>query len=93
MGVWDGNELVAAASYVTLQDRIASIGVLTHPLHRGKGHASLAISAISVIARDLGLSAQYQTLSSNIGAIKSAEKVGFRKFAETIAARITQKMY
>lgn len=88
VGVFAGNALAAAASYEVLFGRVAHIGVLVHPQHRGRGLAAKAISAITeqALTEDLGI--QYQTLRANAASVAAAKSVGYRLFAETIAARL-----
>ncbi len=45
-GVFKGQELVALASYQLWGERIAHIAVVTHPLFRGRGYATAAVSAL-----------------------------------------------
>ncbi len=88
VGTFDKDRLVAAAGYEVLAGKIAHIGVLTHPQHRGKGLAAKAISGITELALKANLGVQYRTLLSNYGSVGAGRKVGFRDFAETIAARV-----
>ena len=88
VGVFKDGILVAAAGYEVLFEIVAHIGVLTHPKYRGQGMAKKVISAITEVALAANLGIQFQTLCSNIPSVRSAESLGFRKFAETIAARV-----
>ncbi len=62
--------------------------VITHPEHRGQGHALRLVSALA----DEALSAEqlvlYQTLVSNSPAISLARRLGFEKYATLLAVRL-----
>ena len=88
IGVFKDGILVAAAGYEVLFETVAHIGVLTHPKYRGQGMAKKVISAITEVALAANLGIQFQTLCANTPSVRSAESVGFRKFTETIAARV-----
>lgn len=88
VGVFEGRELAAAASYEVLFGKVAHVGVLVHPAFRGKGMAAKVISAITEEALSENLGIQYQTLSANAASVAAAKSVGYRLFAETIAARL-----
>lgn len=77
--------LVAAASYEIWADRIAHLGVLTHPAHRGRGYGSAVISAASDHAIHEGLVVQFRTLRENTAALTIARRLGFEDYAETFA--------
>jgi hypothetical protein len=91
VGCFEDGILSSVAGYEILSEKIAHIGILTHPKFRGKGLAKKSVSAITEIALNENIGVQYRTLCSNISAVRSAEAVGFTKFAETIAARVKPK--
>ncbi len=88
VGLYIGNLLVAAAGYEIRGGCVAHIGVLVHPLHRGKGYSKVVISAITERALNTDYGVQYQTLVSNQASVKAAAALGFKPFAFTIAARL-----
>ena len=79
--------LVAAASYRIHSGAIASIGIITHPAHRGRGYARAAASAATAHALDAGFIAQWQTLEANAPSIAVARALGFEPYCRTIAVR------
>jgi GNAT superfamily N-acetyltransferase len=88
VGVFVGQEVVAAASYEVRGNLIAHIGVLTRPDYRGHGYAKKAASHITGIAFAKNMGIQYQTLLSNKPSVSLARDIGFIDFAETIAVRL-----
>jgi GNAT superfamily N-acetyltransferase len=86
-GVWRGGVLVALAGYHLWNRAIAPIAIVTHPLHRGRGHGAAAVSAITseILAR--GLIPQYRTLASNTPSLGVAGRLGFVPYATSLAVR------
>jgi RimJ/RimL family protein N-acetyltransferase len=80
--------IAAAAGFQRLLDRVAHIGVLAHPAHRRRGLARRAVQSATALAQAHGLLAQYQTLDSNAPALAIAARLGFERFATTLAARL-----
>ncbi len=87
-GVFIYGTLVGVAGYEILEGLVAHIGILTNTNYRGQGIAKKALSKITEMALKANLGVQYQTLDSNIASVKCAERLGFKRFATTIAARI-----
>lgn len=81
-------EIAAASDFERLAERVAHIGVLTDPRHRGRGLGRVVVQAAAAHALALGLLPQYQTLASNVPALRIAESLGFEPFATTLAARL-----
>jgi GNAT superfamily N-acetyltransferase len=78
---------ISAAGFERLLGRVAHIGVLTHPAHRGYGHARRVVSAVALRALAAGLLPQYQTLLSNRSALSVARALGFTQFVTTLSCR------
>lgn len=96
-GHWLGGELVAVAGYEIWGDRIAHIGVATHPERRGKGFGTAAVCAVARHAIEQALIAQFRTLESNTAAMAIGRTLGFEEYAKTFAiglnvSRIRQRM-
>lgn len=87
-GVFSEGVLVGVAGYEVLEGTVAHIGLLTNPNYRQLGLAKKALSKITEMALTAKLGIQYQTLDSNIASVKCAERLGFKRFATTLAARI-----
>jgi RimJ/RimL family protein N-acetyltransferase len=79
--------IVAAAGFQRLLARVAHVGVVTDPAHRGSGLGRTVVEAAGAHALELGLLVQYQTLASNAPSLRIAESLGFEPFATTLAAR------
>ena len=88
VGIFSEGHLCAAAGYEILGNKVAHIGVLCHPQHRGQGLAAKVISGITEIALRANLGIQYQTLCANRAAIGAARRIGYQEFALTLAARL-----
>ena len=70
-----------------LGGRVAHIGVITHPGHRGKGHGKAVVAEVSRDALANGLTLQYRTLAANAPSVAIARALGFQHYADTIAVR------
>jgi GNAT superfamily N-acetyltransferase len=82
------NQIASAASYGLWGDKIAHIGIITHPQYRGKGFATNTLLSLTDLIISRNLIPQYRTLCSNISAIKVAEKCDFKKYATHIFIRL-----
>jgi GNAT superfamily N-acetyltransferase len=80
--------LVAAATLDGTGGPVASVGVLTHPGHRGRGHGRAVAGAATRAALDDGSVAHYQTLDANTPSVAIARALGFRRDATTLAVRL-----
>ena len=69
---------VAAAQYA-VGHGTAGIEVVSHPDHRGEGHATLAVSAATAHALDAGLVPEYRTLREWSSSVALAERLGFER--------------
>lgn len=87
-GVFIDGVLVGVAGYKILEGLVAHIGILTNPNYRGMGVAKKALSKITEMAFSDNLGIQYQTLDFNLASVKCAERLGYKRFATTMAARI-----
>jgi GNAT superfamily N-acetyltransferase len=88
VGIFESGELAALASYQRWGDWIAHVSIVTHPQRRGRGLGRRAVSAITRLALRGGLVAQYRTLVENRPSLALAERLGFRRYALTLALRI-----
>jgi RimJ/RimL family protein N-acetyltransferase len=85
-GVFLNNETLVsyAASFLQLPEVWMIGGVYTHPKSRGKGYATLAVSAITKHALGSAKAAALFVRSDNYPAIKVYEKIGYRKVGEKL---------
>jgi len=67
--------------------REACSSVVTHPAHRGRGHASAAAAALARLALERGLLPQYRTLESNAASLAVGRGLGFVEYATSLAVR------
>lgn len=87
--VADGGELAAVSGFERLAGRVAHIGVLAHPSHRGRNRGLAVVCGATARALELGLLPQYQTLAANVPALRIAERLAFEPFATTLSARFS----
>lgn len=62
--------------------------VVTHPAHRGRGHALRVVGAMAQEALPTGRLVLYQTLLSNGPAVSIADRLGFEQYATLLAVRL-----
>ena len=62
--------------------------VITHPAHRGQGHALRLVSAMAKEALSAGRLVLYQTLLANVPAVSLALRLGFEQYATLLAVRL-----
>ena len=87
-GRFAGGVLVAAATLEDPGGPVASVGVLTHPAHRGRGHGRAVAGAVTRAALDAGAVARYQTLDANPASVAIARALGYRRDATTLSFRL-----
>jgi GNAT superfamily N-acetyltransferase len=76
-----GEELAAVGGIIPWAPYAANPAVITHPEHRGKGYATPVVSAVMNHIFGEGKAVLYQTLLSNVPAVRIAEKLGCRLYA------------
>jgi hypothetical protein len=80
-GSFENERLVCAASmYPWSGEKIADVGVLTLPTHRGVGHARGAVRAISRYAVEQGYEPQYRCQTDNAASVSLAASAGLTLF-------------
>ena len=85
MGYYRGENLVAIANYSIIADGVAFVGYYTHPEFRGRGFGTSVLCGAISHAVKQGLIVTYQTLFSNVGAIKSARRAGVHDYGRHMA--------
>ncbi|HME72351.1 MAG TPA: GNAT family N-acetyltransferase [Myxococcota bacterium] len=65
--------------------------IITHPSHRGHGHARRLMSTMVEAALSAGKLVLYQTLLSNGPAVSLAHSIGFNQYATLRAARFVSR--
>lgn len=89
-GLFSGKDLAAVSGYVVMGNALAYIGVITHPAHRGKGHAKAVVSSAVADAFSKGLVAQWRTPQANEGAVALAKAMGFQPYASTYDVQLVE---
>ena len=89
-GYYLDEKVVAVSGYIKFPDKAAFPGIFTHPSYRGKGYAKAVLSAAFQHAFDQGFFIAYQTLLSHIAAVRVAEALGCRKYAQNIVVRLKE---
>ena len=82
------DEAVSAASYELWGDKIAHIGIITHPSFRNKGYAKDVLWLLTKFIEQRSLIPQYRTLCVNTSAIGVARHCGYAEYATHIALRL-----
>jgi GNAT superfamily N-acetyltransferase len=90
VGVFSGSTLAALASFERWGARIAHIAVVTHPGFRSRGLGRAAVAAITRVALERNLVAQYRTLMANAPSMAIARGLGFQRYALTLAIRVAR---
>jgi len=87
-GSFDDGQLVAMGGLEGWSVDTANPGVLCHPDHRGRGHATAVASALVERAIAEGKLMLYQTLLSNQASVAIATRLGFAQYASHLAVRL-----
>jgi GNAT superfamily N-acetyltransferase len=86
--VGQDNELLALSGYKVWNDSIAHISIVTHPLHRGRGHGRAAVALAAQQALTAGLLPQYRTLRQNTPSMNIAKRLGFIEYGFSVYVRL-----
>ena len=78
----DGKLVSYAGSFLQLPQVWMIGGVYTHPAHRSKGYATMAVSAVTKHALNLAEAAALFVRSNNYPAIRVYEKIRYKKIGE-----------
>jgi RimJ/RimL family protein N-acetyltransferase len=87
-GAFEGDVLVAAASYEAWGDRLRAVGFITHPSRRHRGYGLAVGSAATAHGIAGGYVMIWQTLESNAPSMAVAKRLGYQPYARTIAIRL-----
>jgi RimJ/RimL family protein N-acetyltransferase len=90
VGAFRGKELAALAGYQHWGERIAHIAIVTHPAFRGQGHATTAVSTLTEMVFERTLVPQYRTLDANAPSLAVARRLGFVRYATSLAVRFAR---
>jgi GNAT superfamily N-acetyltransferase len=81
VAVWNGEPVSLSAFNATLPDIVQLGGIYTPPTLRGRGYAKAAVAGSLIAARQRGAS-RAVLFTSNPGAARSYEAVGFRRLGD-----------
>jgi GNAT superfamily N-acetyltransferase len=87
-GCYAGRTLAAAGMLEPWGERLLHVGIVTHPAHRGRGYGTATVSAMTADGLAEGRVVQYRTLQANLPSVAIASKLGFQRFAHTLAVRL-----
>ena len=87
-GVKEGRRIVSLAAYRAWTKEAGDLCVLTDVSSRGKGLGTVAARAVVRRALEGDKLLLYQTLESNLGALRIAERLGFEAYATHVAVRL-----
>jgi GNAT superfamily N-acetyltransferase len=87
-GAFADGILAARAGYEVWGGRIAHLGVVTHPAHRGRGLGAAVFASAARAALEAGLIAQHRALRSNTQSLRIARRLGFVPYATSLAVRL-----
>ncbi|MBN8191870.1 GNAT family N-acetyltransferase [Bacillus sp. NTK074B] len=83
-------KVVAAGSWRKGESGFLSIGIISHPAHRGQGHAKAIVSALTKRGVTTGATMHYQTLESNTPSVAIAQSLGYVRLGRTMAIRLSE---
>ncbi len=87
-GCFVGEKLVAAGRLHDLRGQVLSVGVLTHPDHRGHGYGRAVVSAMTRYGIEAGRVMFYRTLLSNRASVQIARSLGYQEYCRTLFVRL-----
>jgi ribosomal protein S18 acetylase RimI-like enzyme len=90
VGYFLDDQLLTVAKAIHWQEDVINLGVVCHPAYQGKGFAEACLRAVIKAALELDHLVLYQTLLNNKPALRLAEKLGFQRYAETLALRLKE---
>jgi len=88
-GSFDSHRLASVAGFRLKSPAAGDPCVVTLPDYRGRGHAKQAVSGVIAAAIDRGHILLYQTLEANVAAVRLALGLGYVRYANHIAVRLT----
>ncbi len=83
-------KVVAAGSWRKGESGFLSVGIITHPDHRGNGHGKKVVNALTQRGLTSGATMHYQTLESNTPSVAIAQSLGYKRLGRTIAIRLSE---
>ena len=87
-GCYVDRQLISVSRFLSVLSYGAHMGIYTHPDHRHKGYAALALSACMQHVLNQGLLVVCQTLLVNKAAIELSKSLGCKEYARHLAVRL-----
>jgi GNAT superfamily N-acetyltransferase len=87
-GVFDGSQLVAAASMGAWYEHLRFAGVITHPEYRSRGNGLAAAAAITAHGLMQGHIMQWHTHMTNEPSLRIARRLGYQQVYEAVGVRL-----
>jgi GNAT superfamily N-acetyltransferase len=89
---FENERITAMAGYRAWNDTVGDPCVIVHPNSQTRGLGTLVVSEVVRLALLENKLLLYQTLKSNLAAVRLAQKLGFRQYAWHLAVRLTSHM-
>jgi GNAT superfamily N-acetyltransferase len=86
---FENERITAMAGYRSWNDTAGDPCVLVHPDCRARGLGTVVVSEVIRLALLENKMLLYQTLESNLAAVRLAQKLGYRQYASHLAVRLT----
>ncbi len=89
-GCFEGDEMMAAGTLRPWGEGVQSVGIISHPAHRGRGYARAVASAMTAYGLAQGAVLRYQTLQANVASVAVAKALGYAEYGQTLAVRLAR---
>lgn len=89
-GHFEEGAVTALAAYRPWSDNVGDPCVITRPDARSRGHGAAVTSAVVAKALEDGKLLLYQTLESNEPAVRIALSLGYERYANHVAVRLSR---
>lgn len=86
----EGDEVLAMGNLTDFGGRPADVGLVTHPGRRGEGLATRLATAMLARCFETAEVARYRALATNAPSLAVARRLGFERYGENVAVRLTQ---
>ncbi len=88
-GYLDGDALLAVAC-LGVWHEMPTLGVLTHPYHRGRGRARAVVARAAQAALDRRAVVQYRAWRANVTSITVARRTGFVHYCDGLVVNLAE---
>ena len=93
-GAFVGRDVVAGGNLTDFAGAPADVGLVTHPEHRGRGHAQrLTVDMTTWAVTKAGVDVvRYRALTTNVASLAVARRTGFVPYGENVAIRLPDRV-